>query len=258
MRTRKKTSVIWTTEKETLQKMLDESSSIVEVLIKLGFNGYNGNFKTLKQRIDSEQLDLSLFEINKEKHRLKNYSKIRNKKDNYEVFTENSNFNRNQIKKRLINDFGFDYICSECGLGDYYNNKPITLQLDHINGVNNDNRLENLRFLCPNCHSQTETFGGKSLKKYSICSCGNNKHKESSFCKNCYPKDRKKKILWPSPEEIKNLVWLIPTSQLAKNLGVSDVAINKFCKRHKIDKPSRGFWTKTFHSLKNGNPDSFS
>ena len=40
----------------------------------------------------------------------------------------------------------------------------LTLQLDHINGINNDNRKENLRFLCPNCHSQTNTFAGKNLK----------------------------------------------------------------------------------------------
>lgn len=41
-------------------------------------------------------------------------------------------------------------------------NKDITLQLDHINGVNDDNRIENLRFLCPNCHSQTSTFTGRN------------------------------------------------------------------------------------------------
>ncbi|MGB2240169.1 MAG: HNH endonuclease [Pseudomonadales bacterium] len=54
------------------------------------------------------------------------------------------------------------YNCSSCGIGDEWNGKPITLQLDHINGVNNDHRLDNLRMLCPNCHSQTDTWCGRN------------------------------------------------------------------------------------------------
>lgn len=53
--------------------------------------------------------------------------------------------------------------CSECGLGPNWNNKPLTLQVDHIDGDNQNNDLDNLRLLCPNCHSQTETFAGKNI-----------------------------------------------------------------------------------------------
>ena len=55
-----------------------------------------------------------------------------------------------------------------CTITDTWNGKPITLQLDHINGNSDDNRLENLRMLCPNCHSQTETFGGRNTKKKKL------------------------------------------------------------------------------------------
>lgn len=75
-------------------------------------------------------------------------------------FVENSTTHRNVIKKYIINHNLIPYICSICGNDGNWNGNVLTLHLDHINGVNNDNRLENLRFLCPNCHSQTDTYGG--------------------------------------------------------------------------------------------------
>jgi hypothetical protein len=56
-----------------------------------------------------------------------------------------------------------EYKCVHCGIGSEYNGKPITLQIDHINGVRTDHRKVNLRWLCPNCHSQTETWGYKNV-----------------------------------------------------------------------------------------------
>jgi Zn finger protein HypA/HybF involved in hydrogenase expression len=67
------------------------------------------------------------------------------------------------IKERVIQDELLTHTCSECSLESVWNGKPIVLELDHINGVSNDNRLENLRFLCPNCHSQTTTFRGRGI-----------------------------------------------------------------------------------------------
>jgi hypothetical protein len=53
--------------------------------------------------------------------------------------------------------------CYECGLSDTWNGKPITLEIDHINGNSLDHRVENLRLLCPNCHSQTSYFRGRNI-----------------------------------------------------------------------------------------------
>ena len=58
--------------------------------------------------------------------------------------------------------------CVECGLKDSWQNKPINLELDHINGIRSDNRLENLRFLCPNCHSQTKNFKGRGMDRKKL------------------------------------------------------------------------------------------
>lgn len=66
------------------------------------------------------------------------------------------------LKKRLLKNKLLTYQCYDCELTEW-RGKPISLQLDHINGISNDHRIENLRLLCPNCHSQTDTFAGKNI-----------------------------------------------------------------------------------------------
>jgi hypothetical protein len=72
---------------------------------------------------------------------------------------------RSGIRGRIIKENLLPYKCQECGLEEYWNGKKIVLHLDHINGVNNDHKIENLRFLCPNCHSQTSTYTGRNSYK---------------------------------------------------------------------------------------------
>lgn len=79
-----------------------------------------------------------------------------------EILVENSTYHRWHLKKRLIAEGILANVCSECACPPTWNGKELALQLDHINGVNTDNRLQNLRLLCPNCHSQTDTFAGRN------------------------------------------------------------------------------------------------
>lgn len=65
---------------------------------------------------------------------------------------------RTHIKRRLLRAGLLENRCEECGISEWLG-EPLTVQIDHINGVHDDYRLENLRMLCPNCHSQTETYG---------------------------------------------------------------------------------------------------
>jgi|SRR5580700_406856 hypothetical protein len=75
--------------------------------------------------------------------------------------------NRKHVKARLVGEGLLKNRCQSCGLASW-REKPLNMHLDHINGVRNDNRLENLRMLCPNCHSQTPTYGGRNLKRAGV------------------------------------------------------------------------------------------
>lgn len=82
-----------------------------------------------------------------------------------EVMVENSTYARHALKRRLIDDKVIGYECKICGLGPEWNGKPMPLILDHINGINNDNRKENLRFVCSNCDTQLPTYKSRNINR---------------------------------------------------------------------------------------------
>tara|TARA_Y100000389_G_scaffold192087_1_gene219148 strand:- start:7011 stop:8000 length:990 start_codon:yes stop_codon:yes gene_type:complete len=106
--------------------------------------------------------------------------KQKNKISLDDILIEDSLYtNMTVLKNRLISELQWKYECVGCNNFTYSNNwvknVPIPLEIDHINGVHSDNRIENLRFLCPNCHSMTDTYKGKNMKK----TVDNKKEKES-------------------------------------------------------------------------------
>jgi hypothetical protein len=151
-------------------------------------------------------------------------------------------------KRRLFNSGILKEECSSCGLGPTWNGKPITLQIDHINGDSFDHRLENLRILCPNCHSQTSNWGGRNVqrKPSKLCvDCSATITERSERCKPCSSKltamRQPTKINW-SKVDLQTLIWQKPMTTLSKELGVSDVAIRKRCKKLGIQTPPRGYF----------------
>ena len=86
------------------------------------------------------------------------------RRPNEEVFIENSDYARHHIKRRIIVESLVPYKCFNCGNTGEWMEKPLPLILDHINGINNDNRIENLRFACSNCDSQLETYKNRRGK----------------------------------------------------------------------------------------------
>lgn len=135
--------------------LVNECTCIAEVLEKLGYSvdGNSWGYRIVKERMDK----LDLIFIKKQKY---DRDIPKAKLPLEQVLTKDSGYNRTRLKDRLVEEGLIEYKCACCGLTEW-NGKPISLQLHHINGINNDNRLSNLQLLCPNCHSQTENFGTK-------------------------------------------------------------------------------------------------
>ena len=161
---RKRHSIIWTTPKQEFEAIVNNSKTIGEILAKFGLVNKGGNYKTLSQRIQYENTNIAhIFEHRK--YNTKN-AITRNTIPLEEILIEHSTYtNTGTLKKRLIEKKLLRYTCYECGQQPFWNNKPLVLQLDHINGEHTDDRIENLRILCPHCYSQTETFAGRKTRK---------------------------------------------------------------------------------------------
>lgn len=164
MTNKRKTSKIWIVSKNDLQDMVNASKTRSEVLrkLELSTNGAS-NHNRLKMRFSQDNIDVScLVGTNKGVH-YKNSIPLKN------ILIANSNYqNRSSLKRRLLKENLLVNECYICKLKNWLG-KSIVLQLDHINGVFNDHRIENIRLLCPNCHSQTQNFAGKN--KINLVGC---------------------------------------------------------------------------------------
>jgi 5-methylcytosine-specific restriction endonuclease McrA len=147
-------------DKEKLQEAVKNSFSFAQVLKKIGLAPKGGNYRILQRKIKELDLDIKHFTG---KGHLKGKTHSWNKQFPLDtILVENSNYQSYKLKNRLLKEGLIVNKCSECSLEDIWNGKKINLHLDHVNGNNTDNRLENLRMLCPNCHSQTDTYAGKN------------------------------------------------------------------------------------------------
>lgn len=144
---------------EQFVELLKKSSTISEVLFKLGYTvkGNSWGYSQVKRRMDDLNLDYSIF---KGKSAVIKTSMLNNVKKE-DILKENCRHQRTVLRRYVIKNNLIPYKCAICGCTEWQG-KTLSLELDHINGVNNDNRLENLRFLCPNCHSQTSTYGSRN------------------------------------------------------------------------------------------------
>ena len=140
--------------KEEIEEKIKNSKNIIEFLMAINRSPNSGSNRiTINQYIKDNNIDISHFE---------NISTKRNAEN---IFVEHSTATQHTLREWYKKGNYTEYKCAICGQEPFWNGKPLTLTLDHENGINNDNRLENLRWVCPNCDRQLPTFGAKNLKR---------------------------------------------------------------------------------------------
>jgi len=149
---------------EILQDAVDASDSIAGVLRHLGLQQSGGAHTHISRTVKRFGIDTSHFtgqgwlkgQRLPPRHPPEHYLKLH--------AASAPRISGKRLRRALL-AIGRPYSCEGCGLGGEWCGAPITLHVDHINGVNVDCRPENLRFLCPNCHSQTATHSGRNIRR---------------------------------------------------------------------------------------------
>lgn len=151
---------IYNIKDEDFIEIIKNSTNWTEILKKCGYNNI-GNNKTVLKRCKKLNIDIS--HLPSGQGDLRDKGKVFKKYTMEEILIENSEYNNGPfLKKRLIKEKGFECKCYNCNLTEWMG-KPIPLEIEHKNGIHTDNRIENLTFLCCNCHALTDTYKGKNV-----------------------------------------------------------------------------------------------
>ena len=140
------------------------SSSYAQVITKLHLQVAGSNYDTVKRKINELHLDVSHM-TGKAWNQGERFTPLREAQPLNEILVEHSTFvNANHLRERLLKEGLKQRKCECCG-NTQWQGQPIPLELHHINAIRDDQRLENLQLLCPNCHALTDNYRGKNKGK---------------------------------------------------------------------------------------------
>ena len=142
-----------------LEEAVQAARTYADVARAVGWPAGGGPHRRLQALIAAAGLDTSHFVAH---WRTGAVEPLRPARPLSEVLVLGSHAQTSNLRERLVREGVLPRRCACCGL-ETWQGRPIPLELDHVNGIRSDNRLENLRLLCPNCHAQTDTYRGRNI-----------------------------------------------------------------------------------------------
>ncbi|MFF5983619.1 HNH endonuclease [Streptomyces olindensis] len=152
---------------EELRIAVAESISLAGVLRRLGLSGSGTQRARLRQWIAEDQLGTEHF-LGQAHQRGKSRPAPAARPEDILVKHGGKRRTRTVVLRRALHELGIPEECADCGIGPEWLGKPMTLEVDHINGDWSDDRLENLRLLCPNCHAVTSTWCRGGQRRHNL------------------------------------------------------------------------------------------
>ena len=214
---------------EKLKQIISESNNITEVCVKFYGNKHYGNRQTLKKYIDELCIDVSHFgKINKRIDR--SWNNRYTQTPISEILVSGSTYNTTHLKRRLYNEGIKQPVCELCGQDENWRGKKMSLILDHINGVNNDHRLENLQIVCPNCNATLSTHSGKNVKREKKIKIPKIRTINGVTKNQINHSINQRQVKRPPQEQLLKEIEELGYSGTGRKYGVSDNAIRKWKK----------------------------
>lgn len=215
---------------ETITNIIKNSRNRLEVLKKIGWDTRTYGYRKLNRYIKNNSIDISHFETRSQQYERTKDLILSNKKIPLDkILVSGSTYqNTTNLKHKLYDEGLKQPICEECGQDENWRGKHISMILDHINGVHDDNRLENLRIVCPNCNAALPTHCGRNSKR----------NKREKILKSIEEKFHNKKLQSinsrvkerPDFNLLQKDVTELGYSATGRKYGVSDNAVRKWVK----------------------------
>lgn len=225
---------------EDLRAAIGESDCWIDVLRFLGYGIKGDNYRTVQGWAERWAISTEHFDPHAGQRRAGAVRRVPLE----QVLVEHSPYTRGNLKRRLLLAGLKEPVCELCGQGEFWLGSRMSMVLDHINGVSDDNRLENLRMLCPNCNATLDTHCGRNTPREKPCvACGQKFVPSSNIHRYCssecwgtiaarryegVPRPRTRKVERPPWEQLLQDLAEMSMVKVGAKYGVSDNAVRKW------------------------------